>query len=175
MKWVGIWVFGLVGGLVSTLGEGLNLDASGARFGFSNNTSDRRYLQSEAFTDWVFPWRLGLGEGWATTVELDASAGWLNGRGNEAFIGTLGPRLKVRQGESRFNFALGVSPTYVTETEFGDKDFGVPLQFTSHLGLECRPVRHVQIGYRFQHMSNAGLDESNPGLNLHMFTLGWEF
>ena len=31
------------------------------------------------------------------------------------------------------------------------------------------------MGYRFQHMSNAGLASENPGLNLHMIEVRWAF
>jgi hypothetical protein len=34
---------------------------------------------------------------------------------------------------------------------------------------------HWRLGYRFQHMSNAGLSQPNPGLNMHMFALSYLF
>ena len=33
----------------------------------------------------------------------------------------------------------------------------------------------MSLGYRFQHMSNAGLYNRNPGLNLHMVEFAWWF
>ena len=29
--------------------------------------------------------------------------------------------------------------------------------------------------YRYQHQSNAGLGDDNPGVNFHLFTLGYHF
>jgi len=37
--------------------------------------------------------------------------------------------------------------------------------------------RHGQyeLGYRYQHISNAGIKRPNDGLNLHMLRLGYSF
>jgi hypothetical protein len=63
----------------------------------------------------------------------------------------------------------------LSQSDFGAKDFGVPFQFTSHVGLNWDVTSHWRLGYRFQHMSNAGLDAHNPGLNMHMFGLSYLF
>jgi hypothetical protein len=33
----------------------------------------------------------------------------------------------------------------------------------------------VQLGYRWQHMSNANIYDSNPGVNVHMLSLTYRF
>jgi hypothetical protein len=48
-------------------------------------------------------------------------------------------------------------------------------QFTSHLGVNWDFAPHWRVGYRFQHMSNAGLATPNPGLNLHIFSVSYRF
>ena len=50
-----------------------------------------------------------------------------------------------------------------------------PIQFTSYIGLSYTLPQRVSIGYRFQHMSNASIYSSNPGVNLHMLKIGYHF
>jgi lipid A 3-O-deacylase len=47
------------------------------------------------------------------------------------------------------------------------------VHFTSHLAVNYRFRRGPQIGYQFQHKSNAGLEDPNPGLDMHMLTVMW--
>ena len=65
--------------------------------------------------------------------------------------------------------------TGLSRDEFGSKDLGGNFQFTSHAGLNWDFAEHFRVGYRFQHMSNAGLREPNPGLNLHLFAVSYLF
>ena len=69
----------------------------------------------------------------------------------------------------------GVSPTGLSRSEFGSKDFGTEIQFTSHVGLNWDFATHWRLSYRFQHMSNADLGTKNPGLNLNMLALSYVF
>ena len=69
----------------------------------------------------------------------------------------------------------GVSPTFLSQYEFGSRDFGTDIQFTSHIGLNWDFAPHWRLGYRFQHMSNAGLASKNPGLNMHLFGVSYLF
>jgi hypothetical protein len=69
----------------------------------------------------------------------------------------------------------GVSPTLLSRSEFGSKDFGTDIQFTSHIGVNWDFAAHWRLGYRFQHMSNADLVPQNRGLNMHMFALSYVF
>jgi hypothetical protein len=53
---------------------------------------------------------------------------------------------------------------------------GGKFQFASHAGFGVHAFLAsdvaVTLGYRFRHISNAGLDEPNHGLNTHFFILG---
>jgi hypothetical protein len=33
----------------------------------------------------------------------------------------------------------------------------------------------LDLGYRYQHLSNAGLGDSNPGINFHLVRLAYHF
>jgi hypothetical protein len=168
----------LVGMLVVVTGARAGdfaLESAGLRAGVSYHCPEDRFLQTEGFTKWSLPWSWDLGAKWTLRPQLDLSAGWLSGRGNDGFVGTIGPTLRLSRDGLPLALTAGISPTILSDTEYGSKDFGFPLQFTSHVGLEWQPHAHIDVGYRFQHMSNAGLGEQNPGLNLHMFTIGYVF
>jgi hypothetical protein len=70
---------------------------------------------------------------------------------------------------------MGVNATIISDHTFGDEDFGGPFQFTSHIGLDYYFTRHFMMGYRLQHMSNAGIYSPNPGVNIHMLAVGYRF
>ena len=106
---------------------------------------------------------------------LEASAGILAGGGSRGFIGSVGPVLIFGFWENRMSLRFGISPTVISRDDYGDEELGGPIQFTSHIGLAVRIYRGVDVGYRLQHMSNAGLYNRNPGLNLHMIEISWRF
>jgi hypothetical protein len=158
--------------------QGFRLESAGARFAFGAEGSDSDFRQAEAFVDWNLPWQWDLGKDWHLQTRLGLSAGalWeIGDSGKDGFVGTAGPILAL--GNSRFPLSLigGVSPTVLSRYNFHEKNFGEPVQFTSHIGLAFDIASRVRISYRFQHMSNAGLSSDNPGLNLHMFGLSYIF
>lgn len=46
------------------------------------------------------------------------------------------------------------------------------IEFLSSLGLEWEFAENWRLSYRFAHLSNAGISDKNPGLNLHLFSIG---
>lgn len=61
-----------------------------------------------------------------------------------------------------------------SRNEINDKDFDIPFAFGSHLGVGARFGGNGQyeLMYRYQHQSNAGIGDSNPGINFHLMSLG---
>jgi lipid A 3-O-deacylase len=155
--------------------EGFRPESVGVRGGLSPSSSGRDFGQAEVFANWNLPWGWDLGKEWRLQSRLDLSAGWLGDRGNNAGIGTVGPSLVLSRGRLPVSLEGGVSPTGLSRSEFGSKDFGIDVQFTSHVGLNWDFAAHWRLGYRFQHMSNANLGPRNPGLNLQMIALSYLF
>ena len=145
------------------------------RGGTSANRSGRDFNEAQVFAEWKLPWAPELGKEWHLQSRLDLSAGWLGDREKNAAMGTVGPSLKVMREGLPLSLEGGVSPTYLSTHVFGSKDFGTRLQFTSHVGLNWDIAEHWRLGYRFEHMSNAGLASRNPGLNIHVFGLSYRF
>jgi hypothetical protein len=173
---VGRWVVSclLAVPVIGVAGE-FNIESLGVRGGYAANDSGQGFNQTEAFMNWNLPWGWNLGRDWHLQSRLDLSAGWLGDRTIDGAIGTAGPSLLLQWGRFPVSVEGGSSPTVLSQSDFGAKDFGVPFQFTSHVGLNWDVTSHWRLGYRFQHMSNAGLDAHNPGLNMHMFGLSYLF
>ena len=155
--------------------DSLELEAAGARYGSPANQSAESFRQGEAFADWRMPWCWRLGPDWQVRTRLDASAGWVGDSAADAFIGTLGPGFIWGWRQLPLHLDLAISPTVLSHVHFGRKDFGMPFQFTGHAGLDLDMLSRVRLSYRFTHMSNAGLNGHNPGLNLHFVGVSYVF
>ena len=66
---------------------------------------------------------------------------------------------------------LNLTPSFSPGLYFmGDgKDLGYPLEFKSELQLSIDLIPGTKLGYSQSHLSNAGLDEKNPGADSYMF------
>jgi len=155
--------------------EGLRFESAGARAGIPATLGGSDFHQAEAFANWNLPWGWDFGTDWRLQSRLDLSAGWVGDSDHDAAVFTFGPSLVLSRERSPVSLDVGLSPTYITHQDFEDKKFGIPLQFTSHIGLNVDVWSHLRVGYRYQHMSNAGFSKYNPGLNLHMFGVSYVF
>ncbi len=164
----------LLASTASSHAQGLALESAGARLGFEAN-HNLEFHQAEAFADWNLPWAWEFGPHWRVQTGLDASLGWISDSSRHAAIATAGPLLVLSYKGFPLFLEGGSSPTVLTRSEFAHKDFGIPFQFTSHIGIGLNIAEHWRVGYRFQHMSNASLASSNPGLNLHVFSVSYRF
>lgn len=152
------------------------LESVGARGGFSANDSGTDFYIAESFLNVDMPWGWNLGStNWHLQSRLDYSIGWLGHSADNALVTTLGPSLVLTWTKLPLSLEGGVSPTLLSQSDFGSKDFGIPFQFTSHAGLNWDFASHFRLGYRYQHMSNASLSSHNPGLNMHLFGLSYLF
>ena len=155
--------------------EDIRLESTGVRGGWSPSSSGEDFSQVEGFLNLNLPWSWDLGKEWRLQTRLDFSLGWLGDKGNNGAIGTVGPSLVLGRERLPVTLEGGVSPTFLSRTGFGEKEFGINLQFTSHIALNWDFAPHWRLSYRFQHMSNAHLSSKNPGLNMNMFGLSYLF
>jgi hypothetical protein len=165
----------LSGICLASSADKFGLELVGGRFGFAGESRTSTFDQAECFSDWALPCDWEFAENWHTHWRVDATAGWLGGHGEDAFVGSVGPTLVLNYDKWPVSLEGGVSPTYISRYEFGPSDLGSLLQFSSHGQLNWDIGEHIQISYRFQHMSNAGISSHNPGLNFHMFGIAYRF
>ncbi len=65
------------------------------------------------------------------------------------------------------NFTPSFTPGYYNQ---GDgKDLGHALEFKSELQLSLELPKDSQLGFSYNHLSNASLGDKNPGANSYMF------
>jgi len=71
----------------------------------------------------------------------------------------------------------GIGAHLLTDTSLADKNYSTAFQFGSLIGFGVGFGRHGQyeLGYRYQHISNAGIKDPNDGLSLHLLRLGYAF
>lgn len=173
---LGWLILGLpVAGLAQALPRDLQPSLLGWHASLAINQRGRDMGAGEAFAWWRLPWEWARPSGWHLQSHFVTGVGWLGGRGDTAGLFRLGPAVSVRPPQSPFWIELGLNPTLLTRHTFGGLDLGIGLQFTSYAGMNWDISRHWGLGYRFEHMSNASLSSSNPGLNSHTFTVYYRF
>ncbi|MCS7089814.1 MAG: acyloxyacyl hydrolase [Verrucomicrobiota bacterium] len=179
-----IWIspvllFAAAGSLNPWLVKGQSVDPRPLLVGWhaslAINQRGRDMGAGEAFASWKLPWHRDCASGWRIDSHFNLRGGWLGGRGATAGLLRAGPALSIRPSESPFWIEFGIHPTFLTRHTFGELDLGIAFQFTSYAGMNWDLTPHWGLGYRFEHMSNASLSSSNPGLNSHTFTVYYRF
>lgn len=72
---------------------------------------------------------------------------------------------------------LAIGFYLLSDTTIGDKNLSTSFQFGDHIGAGIRfgGKKEFEIGYRFEHLSNAGIKSPNPGINFHLLRLIYRF
>lgn len=103
----------------------------------------------------------------------------------------------VRPGEHEDLFDLGLTPVFriqpnglagpyveaavgfhlLSHSSIGDRRMSTAFQFGDHIGVGYRFGARgaYDVGYRFQHLSNASIKRPNPGINFHQVRLQYRF
>jgi hypothetical protein len=137
---------------------------------------DEHFRQYDAFATAALPWSWYHRSGWGFSTRLMATAGVLRGAGETGGVGTLVPLLALGRRDSALSFDGGIGAAVLARHEFGEQDFGGPLQVVATFGLRVPVYRTFAIGYRMQHISDARIygDKGN-GADLHMLELTYRF
>ncbi|MBW1725631.1 MAG: acyloxyacyl hydrolase [Deltaproteobacteria bacterium] len=131
------------------------------RAGVGDSRNDESFSQYEAYVTFSLPWKWRSGHDWIVGSFTGVNAGAVTCAGT-GFIGSIGLGVYILTPAESVALSAGIYPTYT-------------FQFTSAAGVNFNFHQHWTIGYRFQHMSNSGLSDQNPGLNTHMIELGYRF
>ena len=111
---------------------------------------------------------------------LDLTAGRMErGRDSAPYL-SFGPtyRFEIKEDKpGRWFVDFGVHPMYVSRSDFGGKDFGGKVFFTSFLGVGAYLDRQRKTSFllRYQHTSNAGISDANPGVDMLALSLSYRF
>jgi len=71
------------------------------------------------------------------------------------------------------NFTPSFTPGYYNEGN--GKDLGHALEFKSEVQLSLELPKDTQLGFSYNHLSNASLGDKNPGANSYMFNFFKKF
>ena len=132
--------------------------------------------------DWKKRWFQGTN--WHLGGYWDVAAGYWH-RGN------------VRAGEHDEIVDLGITPVFriqrndlvgpyleaaigfhlLSPSSIGDRRMSTAFQFGDHIGAGYRfgARGSYDLGYRYQHLSNASIKRPNPGINFHQIRLQYNF
>jgi lipid A 3-O-deacylase len=140
----------------------------------SEHNLEENYQAAEVYLLKQLPWGTTMGEQTTLTSRFDIGATFLEGGGDEGGLLAVGADLVLGLWDGRMEFEIGFRPTLMLDHKYGGDNFGGGLQFTSHVGATIN-WQSVALNYRLQHTSNAGIYDHNPGLNLHLFGVGYRF
>jgi hypothetical protein len=131
--------------------------------------------------DWNKRWFQGrdwhLGGYWDLSLGYWTRDALLGQNDNLAEIG-LTPVLRLQQNDLKGSYVEGgVGAHLLSRTTIGDKRFSTLFQFGSHLGAGYRfgAKGAFDLGYRFQHLSNADIKKPNNGISFHQIRLQYHF
>lgn len=161
-------------GLISSDADDFRFSDIGLRVGF--DAENRANVQSyELISTLETPWS------WSTSdrIELDLSIefglGALDGKGEMGLLAHVGPSVEIKFGELPLELIISSGPALLSEDEFDQLDLGGSFQFTSAVGFDIEVSEDWTLGYRYLHISNAGLHDVNPGMDLHALSLFYAF
>jgi hypothetical protein len=147
----------------------------GFRYGLSDQRNEEYFRKYEVFFEWYLPWAWRPESGWIIASRLDFTGAALYAAGTTGFLGSIGPGLAVRKKGWIVGMDLGISPAFLSEDWYGKEDLSGHIQFLTHGGISLFPIRNLSVGYEFQHVSNADIEQPNPGLNMHNIEISYRF
>ncbi len=139
-------------------------------------------LQNRWARTWFNGGAWNVGGYWDAELAYIDADDTVSGENDDLFDLSLTPVFRLQRdtalssGVSPFADA-GIGAHLLSETSLGDKGYSTAFQFGSLVGFGLGFGKHGQyeLGYRFQHISNAGFKKPNDGLNLHMLRFGYAF
>ncbi len=120
-----------------------------------------------------YEWKLGK----QTTLKLkfEGAVGALIHSDDDSIYARIGPQFVISSENCPFSLVASSGPAYLTDHTFGGFDLGGNFQFITSIGIDCKINDNWSLGYRWNHISNAGIHSKNPGLNLHTIGLSYKF
>jgi hypothetical protein len=100
-------------------------------------------------------------------ISFEMALGLVREKTNSSLLFSMGPTLKLIDYKSIVSISTGIKPSLITNHVFNDFDLGGIFNIKSYIDFTIALTKEFELGYRFEHISNAGLYEKNPGVNFH--------
>lgn len=142
----------------------------GVRVANANGGDFDGLSQQSLYIDFKLPWTWSPWEGMNAVPRFTLEVGQFETDLENRRFGSFG--LAVQLDSERWRIPVfadfGFSPTFIDGSNYGDQNFGTSLNFTSHLALGIRYGRksNHSVSVRYQHISNSGINSTNPGVNM---------
>jgi hypothetical protein len=154
-----------IDGIAVTGGEGrnTNMEQISAQWRWS-----KRWFQGEHMHVGGF-WDVGIAQ-W----RRDEAPGWTDRLSEINFT----PTFRLQANDLRGPYAeAGIGMHLLSETQLGNKRYSTAFQFGEHLGFGWRFGARgaFDLGYRYQHISNADIKTPNSGADFHQIRLQYWF
>jgi len=157
-------------------------DEIGIRGGFNAEyiaippTEKENFEQFGIFGAYRFPKQYYYDSGWEIYFRMNGSVGALRGDGDLGFIGTISPGIVFWYPDWNISINGGPGVAYVSREKYGRQDLGGPIQIVGQGGLTYYVTEHIGIGWRFHHISDAGIwGSDNRGVDVNLFELTYKF
>ena len=122
------------------------------------------------------PWSWEVARDKQLSLEIEGAIGGLSGEGETSVYARIAPQLRLDFDTLPLSLIAGPGVSVLSEEELDD-DFGLGgnFQFFTSAGFDWYLDENWTVGYRFQHISNAGIHDNNPGLNLQTLSINYTF
>ena len=99
---------------------------------------------------------------------LELAIGTLSTSKESRFFVSVGPVWRLPINSRSLFIELGFSPTLISGSSFNGRDLGGNFHFTSSAALRATfgARDSIALSLRIQHMSNGGLNSTNPGMDM---------
>lgn len=130
---------------------------------------------------WNWDKRWSIGQSWNATGFWEANLGYWDGDGAGAkSLWDIGitPVFRLSPNGSNFFLEGAIGAHFLSETRINNRRiFGSSFNFGDHIGFGWTfgEKNRYEIGYRLQHLSNAGLSDPNDGINFHQIRFGYNY
>ena len=147
----------------------------GLRGGFDEE-SDVSVWSAEVFGIIDTDWDWDLSQSVRMDLNFETSVGVWETSDETVGLIHFAPELRFFYKDLPVSLSLSSGPTLISEDELSDDhDMGGFFQFTSSIGLRWAVTDQFELGYSYQHTSNAGIYSENDGLNMHAFSAAYTF
>jgi hypothetical protein len=105
---------------------------------------------------------------WIRASRMEIAVGLLDGSGPARPFASVGPVWRLNRAQTPIFVEFGFSPTALGGSTLGNHELGGNLHFTSSLALgrDFHQGPLARVALRVSHLSNGGLRDDNPGLDL---------
>ncbi|HIQ39993.1 MAG TPA: acyloxyacyl hydrolase [Sulfurivirga caldicuralii] len=173
LSWGMAWLWGdapLTRALVPTQGQHLALT-----MGTENHTTLAQLIYARDFASTLLDgptwqlighWEASLSNWWADKAQRTEQQGWMLG---------LTPVLQYQfKTVLRPYIEFGIGVKYLSGIRIADQYKSTQFQFGDLTGIGIQ-YRNLQLGFRFLHISNAGIETPNPATNYYTLKMDYRF